>query len=137
MKKGNKSIICITFVNDKSVCYKSDRDGNLSDSDQFRFRQTTKNGVHIYTSIIKERVENRQRNQNQIGMFGYIDPNAIQNGYEQGFYTGYTLVGFPNYKFSNDFSKLNIMYTQGKQQKPTEVYVRVSEPTEQIDDSMY
>lgn len=135
--KGNNQIICITFVNSKRVCYLSDKDGNLRGNDQYSFR-TTSNGVHIYTSILKEKVENR-RNQSQGYSSWGINPNAVQNAYEDGFYLGESMKGFPTYKFSNDFGRLNISYKNNSnvQTKPTEVYIKVASPNESFDDSMY
>lgn len=133
--RGSNQIICITFVNSKRVCYLSDQDGNLITNDQYAFR-TTSNGVHIYTSILKEKVENRKSQSNS---FWTINPNAVQNAYEDGYYMGENMKGFPTYKYSNDFSRLNISYKNNSnvQTKPTEVYIRVSSPDEALDDSMY
>lgn len=139
--QGSGKIICITFVNSKRVCYPSDKNGNKTGQDQYLFKQTTASGVHLYTSAIKEKVEklHATRNQNFGNYFGLMGTYNSQNGYEEGVYIALSTTGFPIYKYSNDFSRLNISYINGSNQqtKPTEVWVKVASPVEQTDDFMY
>lgn len=139
--KGSGKVMCITFANSKRVCYPSDRNGNKTGQDQYIYKQTSDNGIHIYTSAIKEKVENLQasRNRNYGNYFGLMGTFSSQNGYDEGYYVGLSLSGFPTYKYSNDFSRLNISYKNSSNQttKPTEVWVQVASPNEEPDDFMY
>lgn len=136
--KGNGNIICITFIKNKTICYPSDKNGNAQDqNDCYCYKQTLSNGVLLYTSLIKEKVENRNSQPQQYNWMGLYNYN-LSDSYENGYYTGKSMVGFPSYKFSSDLSRLNISYTKGSNgQKPTEVYVRVSSPNKPIDETMY
>lgn len=139
--KGNERIRCLTFVNKKATCYWSDKNGNKADQDQFIYERTTNNKVHVYTSYIKKGVEelHAQRYRSYGNYLGYMQTFASpHSGGNEGIYTAMSVQGFPTYMFSGDFSRLNIRYTKGSMgQKPTEVWVRVSSPVEEFDDTMY
>lgn len=143
--KGNGQVICITFINNKGVCYPSDKNGNAENElSVYQFKGTLKNGVHLYTSVLKDRVDarneasrNRPAPRSWIEMYAQQNQN-VGNAYENGYYLGQNLIGWPSYKFSSDFSRLNINYTKGQNgQKPTEVYVRISSPNKSVDETMY
>lgn len=133
-RQGSERIECITFVNQKGVCYWSDKNGNqLRNQDSFVFRQTVSNGIHIYTSYV---LENMQRRASQRSPFSpFLNPNSVNDAYWDSYYGS---GGVPTYKFSRNFDRLNISYTKGSvMQKPTEVWVRVSSPAEEFDGTMY
>lgn len=140
-RQGSNRILCMTFVNEKRMCYWSDKNGNnTSKYESFAYKSTNTKGVHLYESTLldvgRERIEDMRPGQDYFSMMAKI--SDMGRAERQGAHTARLVIGFPSFRFSNDFKRLNVIYTKGtSEKKPTEVWERVTAAAESDDSDLY
>lgn len=139
--QGNNGICCMTFVNEKRICYWSDKSGNNNSKyESFAYKSTNTKGIHLYESTLlevgKQIIEDMRPGQDYFSMMGKMsDMNRAER---KGAYTAGLVAGFASFRFSNDFKRLNVIYSKGTMgKKPTEVWERVSAESEADNSELY
>jgi len=126
--KGSGTVIFVTFVDSKRLCYMSDTNGNAKSNGAGAQQVfvTTKNNVHVYKS--KAEV---WRDQGVTSNPFMSDPTkAAAIAWRES-------SGYENYKFSSDYSRLNIATRGGNSGNSTKVYERVTSDVSEEDSEMY
>lgn len=122
--KGKGIIMYITFVNQKSVCYKSDKNGNdlyydqttQTSMGQAYFAKTDK-GIHIYDTLVKRVLQNPDSYSRMIcqRIFWSLEVDNMIGG------KGSEM----EYRFKGDWSRLNIRFEKDGATSATEVWERI------------
>lgn len=140
-RAGNNRILCISFVNERRMCYWSDKNGNnTSKYESFTYKSTNSKGVHLYESTLlevgKQKIEDRRPGQDYFSMMAKM--SDMRRAERYGAHTAGMISGFASFRFSNDFKRLNVVYTKGTSgQKPTEVWERVNAAEEADNSDLY
>lgn len=133
--KGDGRTMYVTFINGRKMCYQSDKSGNIYQRsngfnmvkvNEMVFEKTNSKGIHIYEELCKA-----WENEN---MF-----ESLESSTKLGIYNAAKINGFYSYRFSNDFSRLNIVFEVRPSglKADTQIWVRISEESEGEDIDMY
>ena len=140
-RQGSNQIRCITFVKEKRMCYWSDKRGNNNSKyESFAYKSTSSKGVHLYKSTLldvgQEQIQDMRPGQDYLSMMARM--SDMSRSERQGAYAAGLVMGFASFRFSNDFKRLNVVYSKGSSGKnPTEVWERVTAAAEEDGDDLY